>query len=26
VTQYRLDLGVHHSSSARPDRGPSMSL
>ena len=26
VPQYRLDLGVHHSTSARPDRGPSMSL
>jgi conjugative relaxase-like TrwC/TraI family protein len=26
VPQYRLDLGAHHSSSARPDRGPSMSL
>jgi conjugative relaxase-like TrwC/TraI family protein len=26
VPRYRLDLGVHHSSSTRPDRGPSIGL
>ncbi len=26
VPQYRLDLGVHHSSTIRPDRGPTLSL
>jgi hypothetical protein len=24
--QYRLDLGAHHSSTIRPDRGPTLSL